>query len=303
MAQTILSAKNQRALDKCSRRECRSFGGLNSGVKALPGAFTLIELLVVIAIIAILAAILLPVLNTAMIRAKEISCRNNLKQFGLAELLYIDDNYGKMFPYPNSSVGVTWLPILRPYYNNSLDKLMVCPTTTLWTPTPSTVACGDYKTAWCYPAITNNGSYCFNGWLYAGGFSFGGVPNPSAAFMQQTAIKNSSLTPAFADGIWMEAWPEAGDQVSHNLQTGNQPNWPEGGPGDTGNGDQGLGRLLIARHGPHRVSLPPTNVNPLQQLPGGINMSFMDGHVEAVPLENLWSLYWYVNWPFPGRPL
>ena len=63
-----------------------------SRTRTRPAFFTLIELLVVIAIIALLAAMLMPALAKARRKAREITCRSNLRQSNLAVMLYANDN-------------------------------------------------------------------------------------------------------------------------------------------------------------------------------------------------------------------
>lgn len=74
--------------------------------------FTLIELLIVIAIIAVLAAILLPALNTARNKAYQVKCLNNMRQIGLGFSQYITD-YREYFP--TSDASPHWTTKTAPY--------------------------------------------------------------------------------------------------------------------------------------------------------------------------------------------
>ncbi|MBC8143293.1 MAG: DUF1559 domain-containing protein [Armatimonadetes bacterium] len=75
-------------------------------------AFTLVELLVVIAIIALLAALIFPVFASARGKAREVSCVSNLRQIGVASLMYAED-YDDLFPLGGDAIDIffpdSWL--------------------------------------------------------------------------------------------------------------------------------------------------------------------------------------------------
>lgn len=79
-----------------------------------PVGFSLIELLVVVAIIALLAALLLPVLNKAKLKTRGIQCMNNHRQLCLAWHMYSDDNEGRLvyaseLPWAPETYNCAWI--------------------------------------------------------------------------------------------------------------------------------------------------------------------------------------------------
>lgn len=83
--------------------------------------FTLIELLVVLAIVAILASILFPVFAQARLKARQSTCLSNLKQLGLAALMYTSD-YDATFPLQSYGDSQTYWVGARSGFSGPLDK-------------------------------------------------------------------------------------------------------------------------------------------------------------------------------------
>ncbi len=240
--------------------------------------FTLIELLVVIAIIALLLAVVVPSLRVAKEKAKSLSCRANVRSLGLALRVYSEETNGKLFSYYDG----LYLNQLADQLGE-VDKVRYCPSIKLneTVVTSGNAAWGASRETWVWASGVDDpehGSYGLNGWLYDYLDDYDNSWVESEANLQRKSFPstlqatNSASVPVFADAVWVDAWPQDTDTVTSSF------NLHRDRTDDTGNdypAANHIRRLLVDRH------------------EGSVNISFLDGHVESVNLEKLWSLKWH----------
>ena len=150
--------------------------------------FTLIELLVVIAIIAILAAILLPALNSARERGRTASCLSNLKQMGTAVSMY-GDAWNNYFPdFSGSGITTYWYDALYPYCTDA--SAYGCPGITSMNDNAASFADGS-------PFAR---TYAGNEHLHSSRSRYRGNSDPTKPdYTKMTKVVNSSGTPVIFD--------------------------------------------------------------------------------------------------------
>jgi prepilin-type N-terminal cleavage/methylation domain-containing protein/prepilin-type processing-associated H-X9-DG protein len=225
--------------------------------------FTLIELLVVIAIIALLMAILVPILERLRNEGRRIVCQSNLRQWSLIFEMYTNDNNGY---FPEWSIrGVLWMHRLTAY-DDGVNGMRCCPRATVpayrktpyggtfvaWGPLPHTYAEQGLEGAF--------GSYGINTWVCRPGES---DVVDGRKYWRKADVSNAAYVPVYLDAHCLHKAPRDTDEPLH-VDDDVTRAWSDG-----------VNHFCINRHD------------------GYVNGLFMDWSARKIGLKELWTLKWH----------